>query len=211
MTAPTLISRNSPSYNHLQEMLAHLHIKELENLLSSLGLSATGMNKQELITRLLYYVVTGTQLAPLTIPAVSRASKGHSYPLHAETLMLYGAYKNDAQTRAFFKQLIGTHFHFTAHGIDWLRERWLTSNPPTYREFATYWQATYEQNKTAKPAAKQEWAYIRFTQAYVKQFPQNSAPQLRAAWNKHRAACVQYVIEFFSTFHKGRNSRSFSC
>jgi hypothetical protein len=96
-------------------------------------------------------------------------------------------------TRNFFKQLIGSHFHFTAQGIDWLREQWLKGTPPTYADFAREWQAEYERNKTQKRAPKQEWAYIRFVQEYMHLYPQASKSEVTAAWNAQRQKYVKTV------------------
>ncbi len=109
--------------------------------------------------------------------------------------MLYGSgsYKNDLATRNFFKELIGDHFHFTAQGIDWLRERWLEGNPPTYADFANEWRAEYERNKKQKRLPKQEWAYIRFVQEYMQHFPSASKKEVNAAWKAKRQECVQKI------------------
>ena len=106
-----------------KEALSYMHIAELKSQLEELNLSVQGFNKNELIQRLVHYAVTGKELPPLKIPVISRASRGTPYSLHPRALMLYGSYKNDLATRNFFKQLIGNHFHFTAQGIDWLREQ----------------------------------------------------------------------------------------
>ncbi len=181
----------------LKENLSYLHIDELKAQLQALGLSVQAFNKQELIERLLHYAITGTELAPQEIPAISKASRSASYVLDPAARMLHGAYKNDLATRTFFKQLIGEHFHFTAQGIDWLRERWLAGKPPTYAEFAQEWQAEYERNKEQKRPPKQEWAYIRFIQNYTHQFPHASQKEMTQAWNTERLKIVQKVHDFF--------------
>lgn len=181
----------------LEEALSYLHVSELKTLLEALCLSSKAFNKNELIARLLHYAVTGQELAPLKIPKVCCAQKGVVYPLQANTLMMYGSYKNDAKTREFFKQLIGPHFHFTAQGIDWLRERWLAGNSPTYEEFAQEWDAEYQRNKIEKRLPKQEWAYIRFVQEYLKINALASKDDINAAWELKRQEQVEYVNQFF--------------
>ena len=57
--------------------------------------------------------------------------------------MLKGGYKNDLKTRIFFKSIIGDYFHFTAFGIDWLKEQWMKGEPPTYKKFADMWTKEY--------------------------------------------------------------------
>lgn len=181
----------------LREALSHLHVHELEKQLESLLLSTKGFNKKELIDRLMHYACTGKELPPIEIPSISKAQKDTSYPLAPETLMLHGSYKNDAQTRDFFKALIGEHFHFTAYGIDWLRERWLEEDPPTYAEFAEYWQDDYENKTLNKKVPKQELAYIRFTQDFGKANPKASKTELFAAWEEKRKQYVELVHAIF--------------
>lgn len=188
----------------LKESLSHMHVSELKAQLKQLKLSIIGFNKRELIDRLVYYVTTNKELSPLTIPNVSKAKSGVPYPLHTSTLMLYGSYKNDLKTRQFFKQLIGDHFHFTAWGVDWLRERWLEGNPPTYSQFAKEWEDEYLRNKKEKRLPKQEWAYIRFVQEYIKRSPDSSKKDINIAWEAKRLEYVQLVYAVFKEY-KSKN------
>lgn len=180
-----------------RENLSYMHVDELESQLQELGLSLKGFNKNELIERLVHYAITGKELSSLKIPENSRASRNRKYTIAPQSLMLYGAYKNDRATRDFFQQTIGKYFHFTAQGIDWLREQWLKGNPPTYADFAQEWQAEYERNKKDKRSPKQEWAYIRFTQHYTRSFPHASKKEITLAWNIKRQKAVQKVHDFF--------------
>ena len=181
----------------LQEALSHLHVVELKNQLEELKLSMKGFNKNELINRLVHYVATGKELAPLKIPAISQAKPGVSYPLASGTLMLHGAYKNDLKTRNFFKSLIGNHFHFTARGVDWLREQWLAGKPPTYEQFAKEWIEEFVRNQKEKCAPKQEWAYIRFIQDFKKSNPSASKTEILNAWEVQRQEYVALVRAIF--------------
>lgn len=181
----------------LKEALSHMHVSELKNQLEELHLSIKGFNKKELIDRLVYYAKTGKELLPITIPKIAKARHGVSYPLSPTTLMLYGSYKNDLKTRQFFKQLIGDHFHFTAQGIDWLRERWIEGNPPTYSLFAKEWEVEYQHNKKEKRLPKQEWAYIRFVQEYLRTSPDASKKEVNIAWEIKRQEYIQLVHAFF--------------
>lgn len=61
-----------------KEALAYMHVDELKLQLEQLGLSSKGFNKNELIQRLVHYALTGKELPPAEIPAISRASKGIS-------------------------------------------------------------------------------------------------------------------------------------
>lgn len=201
---------NSFSSKHAQlfEALYFLKMGELKHLCEKLDLPYTA-KKGEVIEGIKHFITTGKILETPPIPAVSKASayakasadkkKGTSYPLKPETLMLIGAYKNDAQTRAFFKKLIGNHFHFTAFGIDWLNARWKAGKPPTYQEFATMWQREVDTRKDKKPQPKQEWALITFVQKYMERHPNASKTEVTNAWHKKRAEMVNLVKEYFRT------------
>ncbi len=188
---------SSEQQNELREALSHMHVAELEAQLEALNLSTKSFNKAELINRLMHYALTGKELLALEIPVISQSKRGTLYPLHPDTKMMHGSYKNDLKTRQFFKSLIGVHFHFTAQGIDWLPEQWLEGKTPTYAEFAKQWQRDYEQNKNQKRAPKQEWAYNRFVQSYMKDHPKKSKQEFLDAWEAQRQKYVQFVTIFF--------------
>lgn len=192
----------------LFEALYYLKMAELKKICNQLDLPDSPP-KGQMIDRIKYFLSTGKILKTQVIPEISKASyfakpskdrkKNQHYPLKPDTLMLKGAYKNDAQTRAFFKTLIGDHFHFTAFGIDWLNEHWMQGRPPTYQEFATMWQKEVDKRKHEKPAPKKEWAYITFVQNYMEKHPNASKAEVTTAWNKIRAEKVMYVYGFLKT------------
>jgi hypothetical protein len=105
-------------------------------------------------------------------------------------------------TRNFFKKLIGPHFHFTAFGIDWLNERWLDGNPPTYKEFADYWIQETAKRKIKKEKPKQEWAYINFLQQAQKDFPNDSKSTLLSKWEKLRAEKAKFAQDILKSLIK---------
>ncbi len=176
-------------FEELQEWLSYMHVAELKDELKALNLSTKAFNKKELIERLVHYAKTGKELPHKQIPEISKA-KSKTTKLEPQSLILYGTYKNDLATRQFFKKIIGDHFHFTASGIDWLREKWLLGNPPTYAEFAKEWQTEYERNKIHKKAPKQEWAFIRFSQKFIKENPNTSKQELIEQWDKERLILI---------------------
>lgn len=177
----------------LYESLLYLNMDELKKISDNLSLSTKG-NKIVLINAIISFVTTGSICRALVMPAISKVKKGQIIELESNSLMLYGSYKNDAKTRVFFKKFIGQHFHFTAFGIDWLKERWLQGNPPTYQEFANYWCAEYERRKITKEAPKKEWAYINFTQRFLQENPDATKAEIIAAWNLERPIHVQKVF-----------------
>lgn len=185
----------------LQYSLTFLYVAELKELAQKLHLPITG-KKLTLIHRIIHYVINGKIMITLPYPQVSCAQKGRLYPLHPDTLMLKNAYKNDLKTRLFFKQFIGQHFHFTAFGIDWLEERWMQGNPPTYNEFALMWEQEYQRRKIHPVAPKEEWAYINFIQKYLLQNPHASQTELHAAWHHEREKQRAYVFSCIRSLTK---------
>ena len=172
----------------LKTSLTFLHVSELKDIASKLSLPTDG-KKMPLIQRILHFLDTGTILHSPEIPDISKARKGTHYPLAPSTLILKNSYKNDLATRLFFKKIIGEYFHFTAFGIDWINEKWLAGNPPTYQEFADMWKSEYARRKVNPTAPKEEWAYINFVQKY------GDAPhdEIIRAWNEERTKHVENV------------------
>lgn len=179
----------------LKESLYFLKMPQLKKACDLFSLPSNG-KKIDLITRILSFVQTGKIIHAPTIPEESHA---RNYPVQAissSALMLYGSYKNDAETRAFFKKIIGPHFHFTAFGVDWLNDRWLKGHPPTYQEFADYWVQETARRKRTRAAPKAEWRYINFLQQMQKEQPSLSKAELMKKWKKLQAdkACLAFEI-----------------
>lgn len=186
--------------NHLGKLkkaLLYLHVGELKGLCLEMGVHDKGV-KGVLISRVLHFVRSGEAITEPVIPAVSKAKRNVAYPLHPETLMLKGAYKNDLETRLFFKQLIGEHFHFTAFGIDWLNDRWLKGEPPTYLEFAEMWKVEHAKRKQLGSTPKEEWAYINFAQNLVRLNPQATRDEIIKGWDIERAKQKASVAELMA-------------
>lgn len=178
----------------LNEAMQFLKMQELKELCVLYGLSDKGY-KAELIQRIVTFIGTGEKLVSRTMPSCSKAHKEQKYRLASDTLILFGAYKNDLKTRDFFKTLIGNHFHFTAYGIDWLNERWYAGNPPTYAEFAQFWQQEYSNRKLEKKAPKKEWALINFVQKFIKENPYADRNEVITAWKHERLSNMEKVKE----------------
>lgn len=183
------IKLNKCELKALNDSLHFMNMKELRLVSADLGLEHRGM-KSLIIDRIMHFIETGKILAEQKIPEISRAKKGQVISLNPENLILYGSYKNDLATRLFFKKLIGQRFHFTAVGHDWIRARWLEGKPPTYQEFADFWQEAKSQNKVC---TKQEWAYLSFIQRFVEQNPHASRSEITRAWKVERERNVNQV------------------
>ncbi len=181
---------NSSDLSQLEVYLYYFHVSELKKVCDQFQLSSSG-KKKDLILRILAYFKSGKKQELIDFPDSSRACKGEKYPLEPKMKILIGAYKNDLATRLFFKELIGDYFHFTAFGIDWINERWAQGNPPTYQEFASFWEKEYAFRKTQKAKPKTEWAYLNFIQRCSKEHPEFSKAQIVKAWKLERNSCIQ--------------------
>ncbi len=176
--------------NSLSDALHFMKMAELQDACRILGLPDAG-KKAELIEKIMVFIRTGTIMPLPKIPEISRASLRQAQRLHPDALMLYGSYKNDAATRAFFKTLIGPRFHYTAFGIDWLNDRWMAGKPPTYQEFADYWIAESERRKKNPEDPKKEWRYINFMQDMQITHPTASKDEMMTAWKEAQAHNAQ--------------------
>jgi hypothetical protein len=180
---------NEKDLTVLGDALLYMKMTELKKACQLLSLPQEG-KKNELIKRIVVFLQTGNILQSAKMPSVSMAKNYPHQPLHPNSLMLYGAYKNDVKTRMFFKKLIGSHFHFTAFGIDWLNDRWLMGNPPSYQEFADYWIEETQRRSRIKSKPKDEWKYINFLQLMSKNHVLLKKEDLMKEWKKLQAEKV---------------------
>lgn len=181
----------------LNTALLFMKVGELKATCLKLNIPAKGQ-KPQLISNIISFLQTGTIPPPKSIPSKSKAQKGKNYPLAPDTLIVKGSYKNDADTRAFFKSLVGPHFHFTAFGQDWIKKKWMEGKPPTYREFADFWAKDYLARKNRKAEPKEEWAYLNFIQSYLAKHPNTHRQEMADAWKVYReeqAEQAQQLIE----------------
>ncbi len=182
---------NSVDADSLFEDLHFLHVKELKSLCERFGLPALG-KKEQLIKVIMGYVTTGEITEEKPLPAQS-CVLATAPELKPKSFILFGAYKNDLKTRLFMKQLVGEHFHFTAYGIAWINDCWKQGKPPTYAEFATFWQEEYSRRLKTPAQPKKEWAYITFLQIYRAHNPKASKAEMLAAWKHERQKAVERV------------------
>lgn len=180
-------------FSELLENLLFLHVDELKGYCQRLNLSIKG-KKLALVHKIMHFLQTGQKAETPQYPAISCA-KNKNITLCPDAKILKGSYKNDLKTRLFFRNLIGQHFNFTAFGIDWIEERWLAGDPPTYQEFADMWQHEYLSRKTHGSAPKQEWAYINFVQQHNLNHPNASREEILEAWKAERNLRKEYVEE----------------
>jgi hypothetical protein len=191
------ICSRSPEYATLRESLYFLYVEELRGICIKLSLSTKGL-KKVLIDRILVFVTTGEKQLVEVFPLSAYGTKEQKRT--PDALMLKGIYKNDLKNRLLLKSLIGDHFHFTAFGIDWLKERWREGQPPTYGEFARMWQETYEKRKQKRAPLKKEWAYMRFCEMYRAKHKNVSYKQIQKAWEYEREKCMAFVTHILMPF-----------
>ena len=192
----------------LKEALLFLHTDELRHICAQFSLPIKG-KKGVIIFGILHFIKTGELITEACIPDISRAKPGSDYPPCPDTLILKGAYKNDLKARLFFKQLIGEYFHFTAFGIDWINDRWVDGNPPTYQEFADMWKKEYQRRKQFGSTPKEEWAYINFTQKFFHDHKNSSHSTTteakknawKNAWKNEREKQKKIVKEILNTIN----------
>jgi hypothetical protein len=187
------------NFDELEQALHYMKMGELKAVCEKLKIPSND-KKAVLIRSIMSFIQTGAIKKTPAIPAGSKAQKGVSYPLHPKTLILDGAYRNDLKTRLFFKQLIGPHFHFTAFGQDWIRSRWQAGDPPTYAEFAKFWQEEHLRREKGRTVLKKEWAYLNFIRKFTDEHPEASKKQMLAAWEKTRRLEVQKARKLLLSF-----------
>lgn len=194
-------SLSTKDFGVLEKALNYMIMEELKETCESLGIPSSG-KKGEIILRILHFVNSGKILTSKNIPAASKAQKGVNYPLKPNTLILSGSYKNDLNTRLFMQKLVGEHFHFTAFGQDWIKEQWFAETPPTYKEFASFWQKEHEARKKSVAKPKKEWAYLNFTQSYLAKAPHAAREEIINAWGKERRLQVRIAKALLKQFLK---------
>ena len=171
--------------DNLTTSLHYCKVQELVEICEQLHLKPQG-KKAHLIASITHFIKTGKQLSQEKIPSSSRKQSNQHYPLAPDTLIVYGSFKNDLATRIFLKKLIGNHFHYTAFGIDWIKQRWLDGNPPTYAEFAHFWQQEYVKRQGKQLLEKPEWAYLNFLKNFKEKNPSAPRDKALAAWEESR-------------------------
>jgi len=191
---------NESEQENLYKAIFYCNISELKSLCKNLNIQPYG-EKLDFIKNIFQFVTTGASNPVPVMPTASKAKKYCHYPLAPDILIVHGAFKNDLQTRIFLKSLIGKHFHYTAFGIDWIKAHWLAGTPPTYQEFATYWQKEFSNRQITKAPMKDEWAYLKFVDRYKKSCPQASQSDAIKAWKKHREEQVAIVRKILYKTH----------
>lgn len=184
------IPKNQLKY--FAESINYVDVHKLKDFLKKHNLSVKG-KKGDIVERIKIYVLTGKKI---DIPPIPEISKGinKNIELTPNTKILYGEYKNDLKTKLFMKTLVGEHFHFSAYGQDWMMQKWRQGNPPTYQEFANFWQQQYILDKKTKANPKAEWALLNFIQRYLDEHPKANRTKIMEEWKKEKSKREKYVL-----------------
>ena len=165
--------------------------EELTAFCKQLGIPATG-KKLEILARIETVLRTGQLPQPEV--AVPRGISGQptrkprhrdsDAPLTLDTPVVN--FKSDQKTRQFFQNVIGPHFHFTAHMADFMREH--KDETLTYGDLVEEWQAEHERRKSAtyKPSIMKSCEYNQFIRDFFAD-DQNKGKRLKdaiSAWNE---------------------------
>jgi SAP domain-containing new25 len=174
----------------LHEAIYYLRMDELRLACRQLRLQARGQ-KRELVQRILSAL--GGQ-AVTSVASLKRQARSHERQTYKNSArMMPGSYTNGAAARAFFKNAIGPHFHFTVYGMDWIQARWAVGEHPTFSQFVTYWNREYAARKAGKDfATKPELARVRFLRAQKRRGPVSKSI-LEALWLEEREVMSQFV------------------
>jgi hypothetical protein len=100
-------------------------------------------------------------------------------------------YRCSAETRAFFKSVIGDHFHFTAHLQQYRRQKQRERAPLTYGELVHEWLAEQERRKDPnyRSAISPSWQYNQFVRDFMADRERNAGKTMSdaaRAWNRLR-------------------------
>ncbi|MEU5633650.1 DUF6434 domain-containing protein [Streptomyces rishiriensis] len=138
------------------------------------GLASSGQ-KHELILRVEAFL-TGAGPKPEASPARTRPARApRTGPITPDT-PVGEDFRCNAETRAFFKSVIGDHFHFTAHIQRYRRERQRAGTPLTYGDLAREWVAEHERRKEKgyQSVIAPTWQYNQFVRDFLADKPRNT-------------------------------------
>jgi len=123
-------------------------------------------------------------------------------------------YKCDAETRVFFKSMIGKHFHFTAHLQQFRREQQRMGVRLTYGDLVREWVAEYERRKDPnyRSSIARSWEYNQFVRDFMGDKPRNTGKEISEAaqaWNVIRVQSGPHTyVEYLRLGHGEEGSKS---
>ena len=167
------------------------YLSELAAFCRSHGLEASG-HKQELVARIEHFLRTGRRPPQSKAPASTGLKTGEqlSQPITLDTPVT-AAYRCNAETRAFFKSVIGPHFRFTARMQQYRRQKQRGGIPLTYGDLAREWRREAERrgDPAYRAAIAGAWQYNQFVRDFMTDKARNAGKGMAGAaqaWNRIR-------------------------
>jgi SAP domain-containing new25/Domain of unknown function (DUF6434) len=149
--------------------------------------------KLDLMGRIESFLATGYR-APAAASPRALSERGVRPDRLAVDAPVTAAFKCDDRTRAFFKSVIGDHFHFTAHVQQFRRDRQRRGARVTYGDLVKEWLAEQERrkDKNYKSTLQKTWEYNGFVREFLSDKQRNAGKGITdaaKAWNLVRAHC----------------------
>lgn len=157
---------------------------ELQTFCREHDLPASG-SKIEITERISHYLNTGKILKNSSVQKVTKASLSYK-DLSLQTIITNN-HRCSEDVRAFFKEKIGTNFHFTVALQKFFKE----NVGKTYEDAVAFWHEENERKKdpTYKTTIGAQFEYNRFTRDFFED-PNNKGKAKAdtiAAWNEMKA------------------------
>ncbi len=179
--------------NYIRESLFFLKIDELRTISKKFNLNYKE-NKLFLIEDIVYFLKNNQKPKPRTMPEISISKKNVVYKIDLNEQILYGHFKNNYETRDFFKKHIGDHFHFTVFAIDWVNKNWHEGTVITYSDYIDMWKSQFSQ----KHQLKDEWMYMRFVKEFLQKNNNITQKQVNTEWKKEREKRFKYIANIIN-------------
>ncbi len=159
------------------------------------SLKTTG-SKEELSKRIEHFLITGEKELPQSNKhprAISRRNERViQEPLSTQTIITEN-YRSDERHRAFFKSIIGPHFHFTTSFMNFFKE----NVGKTYQDAINEWYKQDERKKdpTYRSTIAPQFEYNRYIRAYCEHNPGHTIQDAINSWNekKRKRGSTAYV------------------
>lgn len=161
------------------EFLAFYWLKiELVEFCRVNGLPTSG-SKRELTERIAHFLRTGELLLPEKRPKLK--TDGQVPTLDT---IITPDYRSNQINRAFFEEVIGSHFHFSTAFQQYFKE----NMGKTFGDAVAYWYVLEERaQRGEKTAIGSQFEYNRFIRQYHEQNPDATHAAAVAAWKVYRS------------------------
>jgi hypothetical protein len=150
--------------------------KELATFCKEIGIISVG-GKIDIANRIEEYLKTGKVISSI----VSKGARKHKLPKPTkpttQDTIIGTEYRTYKEKKEFLQSIIGKHFHFTVHLLDWFKKN---TGKKTYKDFIDEWHK--EQKLKKDPNYKKEIAPQFEYNTYIRDFlNDNSDKTMREA------------------------------